>query len=179
MIRYAITDPSTLDLHHLERDLKRFSQKASMILYRDRSDISMKNAPAFVKAAKQFDFEKVLIHGDHKLAKRLGADGVHLSSLQIDEIPEAKAQGLFVVISTHTLEELQKAEALGADMATFSPIFETPGKGLPVGLEALRSVTSQVMLPVLALGGILTQEQIEACEAHGASGFASIRYFGA
>ena len=179
MISYAITDPSTLDLQHLERDLKRFSQKASMILYRDKSNVSMRNAPAFVKAAKQFAFEKVLIHGDYKLAKRLGADGVHLSSLQLDEISEAKANDLFVVVSTHTLGELKKAQTLGADMATFSPIFETPGKGLPVGLEVLRSVTEQVTIPVLALGGILTHEQIEACEAHGASGFASIRYFGA
>lgn len=178
MIRYAITDPSTLDFQHLERDLKRFSQKASMIVYRDKADLSMKQAPLFVKAAKQFEFEKVLIHGDYTLAKSIAADGVHLSSLQIDQIPEAKASDLFVVVSTHTLEELQKAQTLGADMATFSPIFETPGKGLPVGLEKLRAVTGQVKIPVLALGGILTQAQIDACEKNGASGFASIRYFG-
>lgn len=178
MISYAITDPSTLDIQHLERDLKRFAQKASMIVYRDKSDTSFTNAPAFVKAAKRFAFEKVLIHGDLSVAKSAAADGVHLSSVQLDQIPEAKANGLFVVVSTHTLEELKKAEALGADMATFSPIFETPNKGLPVGLEVLRSVTAQVAIPVLALGGILTQEQISACETHGASGFASIRYFG-
>ena len=63
-------------------------------------------------------------------------------------------------------------------MATFSPIFETPNKGLPVGLEVLESATSQVNIPVLALGGILTQEQVRACEIAGAGGFASIRYFG-
>lgn len=178
MISYAITDPSTLDLQHLERDLKRFAQKASMIVYRDKSDLSFTNASAFVKTARGFDFEKVLIHGDYRLAKRVEADGVHLSSTQLDEIPEAKADGLFVVVSTHTLEELQKAQSLGADMATFSPIFVTPDKGMPVGLEVLRSMTAEVVIPVLALGGILTQEQISACEKHGASGFASIRYFG-
>ncbi|HSR73520.1 MAG TPA: thiamine phosphate synthase [Sulfurovum sp.] len=178
MIRYAITDPSTLDLHYLERDLKRFAQKASMIVYRDKSDLSFTNAEAFVKAAKKFAFEKVLIHGDRKLAKSIEADGVHLSSRQLEEISQAKADNLFVVVSTHTLEELKKAERLGADMATFSPIFETPNKGLPVGLEVLRSVTAQVSIPVIALGGILSQEQISACEEHGASGFASIRYFG-
>ncbi|GIT98107.1 thiamine phosphate synthase [Sulfurovum sp. TSL1] len=178
MIRYAITDPSTLDFNHLEHDLKRFSQKASMIVYRDKSNVS-KHEAEFVQAAKGFDFEKVLIHGDPSLAKASGADGVHLSSLKLDEIADAKAMHLFVVVSTHTIEELKKAEALGADMATFSPIFETPDKGAPVGLEMLRSATSQVNLPVLALGGILTEEQIDACERSGASGFASIRYFGA
>jgi len=177
MISYAITDPSTLDFNHLEHDLKRFSQKASMIVYRDKSDVS-KHGADFVQAAKVFDFEQVIIHGDPSLAKAAGADGVHLSSLQLEEIADAKAMHLFVVVSTHTIDELKKAEASGADMATFSPIFETPNKGAPVGLEALRSVTSQVTIPVLALGGILTEEQIKACEASGASGFASIRYFG-
>ncbi len=178
MIGYAITDPSTLDFNHLERDLKRFSQKASMIVYRDKSNLS-KHGAAFVQAAKMFDFNKVIIHGDISLAKRAGADGVHLSSLQLDEITDAKAMGLFVVVSTHTIDELKKAEVLGADMATFSPIFETPGKGAPVGLDMLRSVTSEVTIPVLALGGILTEEQVSACERSGAIGFASIRYFGA
>ena len=177
MISYAITDPSTLDFNHLERDIKRFSQKASMIVYRDKSN-SSKHSIDFVKEAKVFDFENILIHGDPILANAAGADGVHLSSLQLDEIPDAKAMNLFVVVSTHTIEELKKAESLGADMATFSPIFDTPNKGLPVGLEMLRSVTSQVTIPVLALGGILTEEQINACETYGASGFASIRYFG-
>ncbi|WP_373032264.1 thiamine phosphate synthase [Sulfurovum sp.] len=176
MISYAITDPSTLDLNHLERDLTRFSQKASMIVYRDKSNASKYDVD-FVKAAKVFGFEKVIIHGDLVSANAAGADGVHLSSLQLNDIPEAKAMDLFVVVSTHSIDELKNAESLGADMATFSPVFDTPNKGLPVGLEALASVTSQVNIPVLALGGILTQEQISACQIAGASGFASIRYF--
>lgn len=176
MIAYAITDPSTLDFNILQRDLERFSQKASMIVYRDKES-ACSRAVDFVQAAKDFGFKKVIIHGDYSLANNAAADGVHLTSMQLDEIPAAKAKDLFVVVSTHTIEELKKAELLGADMATFSPVFETPGKGLPVGLQVLQSVISQVNIPVLALGGILTQEQIAACERSGASGFASIRYF--
>ena len=180
MIAYAITDPSTLDFNTLQHDLERFSQKASMIVYRDKLrdkfDVNMK-AIDFVQAAKDFSFERVMIHGDYVLAHSAEADGVHLTSLQLDDISAAKAKDLFVVVSTHTLEELKKAELLGADMATFSPIFETPNKGLPVGLEVLKHMTSQAHIPVLALGGVVTEEQISACERYGASGFASIRYF--
>ncbi len=176
MIAYAITDPSTLDFNTLACDLERFSKKATMIVYRDKESACMR-AVDFVQSAKGFDFDKVLIHGDHTLAQSAQADGVHLTSLQLDDIPAAKAKSLFVVVSTHTVEELEKAEALGADMATFSPIFETPGKGLPVGLEVLKNMTSQMHMPVLALGGIITEEQIAECERSGASGFASIRYF--
>ncbi len=60
MIAYAITDPSTLDFNTLARDLEKFSQKATMIVYRDKlrdkSDINIK-AVDFVEAAKGFSFE--------------------------------------------------------------------------------------------------------------------------
>lgn len=176
MIRYAITDPHTLDFNSLQHDLKRFSQKASMIVYRDKDNSNYAHgAKLFVENAK--GFEKVLLHGEYLLADNLGADGVHLSSTQFSDIPKAKKLGLFVVISTHTLDEAKLAQALGADMITFSPVFETPNKGKALGLKALEELLMHVDIPVIALGGVLTQEQIKSCEKSGASGFASIRYF--
>jgi len=47
-----------------------------------------------------------------------------------------------------------------------------------LGLKDLENLLAHVTVPVLALGGILTEEQIQACRESGASGFASIRYFG-
>lgn len=82
-----------------------------------------------------------------------------------------------MIISTHTLSEAKEADALGADMITFSPIFNTPNKGEPKGTETLKSVISKLSIPVIALGGIVSKEQIDLCENAGAFGFASIRYF--
>jgi thiamine-phosphate pyrophosphorylase len=176
MIAYAITDPTTLDFTHLKQDLKRFASKASMIVYRDKNNSNYaQHAKVFVKNAKGFD--KVLLHGDYLLANILDATGVHLKSTQFDDIVEAKKLGLFVVISTHTLSEALKAQELGADMITFSPIFDTPNKGTAIGTDVLKHVVSSVTIPVIALGGILTQEQIASCIKVGAKGFASIRYF--
>ncbi|WP_309498666.1 thiamine phosphate synthase [Sulfurovum sp.] len=176
MIRYAITDPLTLDFNYLEHDLKRFSQKASMIVYRDKDNANYAyNAKLFVENAK--GFEKVLLHREYLQANTFGADGVHLSSTQFRDISKAKKLGLFVVISTHTPDEAKLAKALGADMITYSPVFETPNKGKALGLKALEALLQTVDIPVIALGGILTQEQIDSCEKSGASGFASIRYF--
>jgi thiamine-phosphate pyrophosphorylase len=100
-----------------------------------------------------------------------------LTSTQFDEIKYAKSRGLFVVISTHTLEGAIRAEFLGADMITISPIFHSPNKGEPLGLLKLQDICSAVKIPVIALGGIISQEQIDECEKVGADGFASIRYF--
>ena len=127
--------------------------------------------------AKKNTFKKILLHGSVDLASKLAADGVHLRSDQFDEIIFAKQQGLFVVISCHTVDDAKKAEALGADMITISPIFATPNKGEPLGLGALKELKGIITLPIIALGGILTQEQIDACLEADASGFASIRFF--
>jgi len=177
MIAYAITDPSTLHFNTLQRDLERFSQKASLLVYRDKNNPDYaQDARLFMAAEKSVD--KVLLHSDYLLAKALGAEGVHLQSTQFSSIQKAKVLDLFVVVSTHNLEEALDAEAQGADMITLSPLFATPNKGLPLGVEVLKRVTSKVNIPVIALGGILTQEQIDVCKEAGAKGFASIRYFG-
>lgn len=178
MIAYAITDPTTLNFNHLTQDLERFSQKASMVVYRDKSSKAYeKYASVFLKEAKRFSFDKRLLHSDYLLAKSLHADGVHLRSAQLGDIAKAKALGLFVIISTHSLEEVIQAKQEGADMVTFSPIFSTPNKGKPVGVETLKKIVTHSDMDVIALGGILTSSQIEEVMEAGAKGFASIRYF--
>jgi len=179
MIAYAISNPSTLNFQTLKSNLKRFAQKADMIVYRDKESADYEaNAKQFMVEAREHAFTKILLHTDYKLAHKLKADGVHLNSTQFSEIENAKALGLFVVISTHSKEEALQAQNLGADMTTFSPIFSTPNKGEPKGVEVLRDVISSLEIAVIALGGIVEQEQIDLCEEAGAFGFASIRYFG-
>ena len=180
MIAYAITDPSTLDFNTLQQDLDRFSQHASMIVYRDTKNTNYaEDARLFMASVNTYEkgFEKVLLHSDYLLAKALNADGIHLKCTQFSDIEKAKSLGLFVVVSTHTAEEALEAEALGADMITMSPIFNTPNKGLPMGVDVLKTIVSQVEIPVIALGGIITKDHITVCKDVGAKGFASIRYF--
>jgi thiamine-phosphate pyrophosphorylase len=107
----------------------------------------------------------------------LGAFGVHLISTQFDAIKKAKALGLFVVISTHTLEEILQAQNLGADAVTFSPIFNSPNKGNPTGLAPLKEIQGKINIKIIALGGITTDEQIKAVESCGVFAYASIRKF--
>ncbi|HEX5759107.1 MAG TPA: thiamine phosphate synthase, partial [Thermoanaerobaculia bacterium] len=74
-----------------------------------------------------------------------------------------------------TLAEVASAAAERADYALFGPVWETPGKGAPRGLEELRRAAG-LGLPVLALGGV-TIERIPAVAETGAAGAAGIRLF--
>lgn len=182
MKRYLITDPSLYGSSpdSIESALRTvLSQNLpDFALYRDKRTADYAAlASVFVRVCREHTVSKVLLHGDYLLANILGADGVHLTSTQAEEIAEAKKLGLYVVISTHTYEEAYKAQELGADAITYSPIFFSPNKGEPKGLEDLKEIVAKIEIPIFALGGITAQEQINAVEMCGAYGFASIRYF--
>ncbi len=147
-------------------------------LYRDKSNPNYDiQAAHFVEVCIQFENIKSFIHRDVDLAKKLNATGVHLTSTQFDKIEYAKSLGLEVIISTHTHDEVLEAQALGVDAVTYSPIFSSPGKGEPKGVENLKELLNKCSVKVFALGGIVEEEQVAEIEKTGAYGFASIRYF--
>jgi len=147
-------------------------------LYRDKANPNYNALTAdFVSVCSEFKNVKSFIHRDADVAKELNAVGVHLTSTQFDKIEYAKSLDLEVIISTHTHEEVLKAEALGVNAVTYSPIFASPGKGEPKGVDDLKELLKKCTIKVFALGGIVEKEQIEEIEKTTAFGFASIRYF--
>lgn len=150
----------------------------SYVLYRDKSNTDYElMAAGFVEVCSHFEGVKSFIHQDADLAKKLGAGGVHLTSDQFDEIGHAKGLGLEVIISTHTHEEVLRAQMLGADAVTYSPIFASPGKGEPKGIDDLSELLSKCTVNVFALGGVIDDSHVEMLELTKVYGFASIRYF--
>ncbi len=175
MIKYAISDPSFFNPSKLD-DFFRY-QNVNFLLFRDKkTQCYSQVANIFIKNAQKFNF-KAMLHQDYILAKRLNAFGVHLNSKQFIAIKRAKELGLFVVISTHSFDEIKKAQELGADMVTFSPIFNTPKKGTPKGLETLKKAVDSFNIKIIALGGIISKNEINQVKTTNAFGFASIRYF--
>jgi thiamine-phosphate pyrophosphorylase len=61
-----------------------------------------------------------------------------------------------VGISTHDLAQAKEAEIGGADYIGFGPVFRTSTKdaGSPKGVDNIRIVKENVLIPVVAIGGI-------------------------
>lgn len=111
------------------------------------------------------------------LALLADASGVHLGQ---DDLPLAEAQKLAprarFGLSTHNLPQALEAEAAGADVIGFGPIFATQSKLKPdptVGLTLLETVCRAVRCPVVAIGGVELR-QAAAITRAGASYAAAI-----
>jgi len=148
------------------------------VLYRDKHNPHYATqADHFLDVCKNFQGLKAFLHQDYKLAAKLGAVGVHLTSKQFDDITDAKELGLEVIVSTHTHDEVYLAKAMGADYVTYSPIFATPGKGEPKGIEDLEDINATCDIDIFALGGIIGHKEVAILQESNVYGFASIRYF--
>lgn len=180
MISYLITDPKLYGvekkefINNLQNSLKKHSP--DFICFRDKVTSNYFDlASVAIELKKEFK-ATFFLNGTPKDAKALGYDGVHLNSKMIERLKDAETMGLKTIVSTHNEDELLLASSLNATFMTYSPIFSTPNKGTPKGLDGLRSVTKQYK-NIIALGGIDTKEKIDLVKQVGACGFASIRYF--
>lgn len=121
---------------------------------------------------------KILVNDRADIALAAEADGVHLTSqsLSAEIIRRSFPKNFVIGVSTHTLETAETAKQNGADFVTFSPIFQTPGKGEPRGVNELCEVCEKLKpFPVIALGGI-DETNYKSVLENGASGFAAIRF---
>lgn len=182
MKKYLITSPEfyASNLATFRKTLRTQIQKHTpdFALYRDKESEKYKElAQNFIVVCRDFKELKSFLHSDVDLAKSLGAAGVHLTSMEFDKIEYALSLGLEVIVSTHTHKEVLKAQSLGANYVTYSPIFASPNKGEPKGIDDLKELLKKCSIKVFALGGIVTDEHIEAIRKTQAFGFASIRYF--
>ena len=120
----------------------------------------------------------LFVNGRPDIALEAGADGVHLPS---DGLPAAAVKNAFgsrllIGVSTHSLGDIEDARQGGADFVTFGPVFATPGKGEPQGVDMLSRVCSATQgFPVIAVGGVDGSNFRSIFDA-GAAGFAAIRF---
>jgi thiamine-phosphate diphosphorylase len=99
-----------------------------------------------------------------------GATGVHVGQddLDAEQARQVIGSGKLVGVSTHNLEQFQRAAASSADYIALGPIFSTSCKANPdpvVGLDFLRKVRPLSDKPVVAIGGISLERAASAIEA--------------
>ena len=175
----AISDRRSLPGGDLAGWLARVSAAGVDAVQIREKDLDDRSLWEIVRAARAIlpPATRLLVNGRADVAIAAGADGVHLPS---DGVPPAALRRRFgpkllIGVSTHTMEEVERARDAGADYAAFGPVWEAPGKGTPTGAGALARAAASG-LPVYALGGV-TIGRFGEVAAAGAAGVAAIRLF--
>jgi thiamine-phosphate diphosphorylase len=128
-----------------------------------------------------------LFVNDHwRLARELGARGVHLGQEDLLALGEAgraelAASGLAVGISSHSLWELCRARSSAPRYIACGPVWPTLTKAMPwrpQGLHNLRWWRAMAQAPVVAIGGVLQPAQVQAAAACGVDGVCVVRALG-
>jgi 8-oxo-dGTP diphosphatase len=118
---------------------------------------------------------RLLINDDEVLARRVGAHGLHLSSLRLAQIAQ-RPDFDWVAASCHTSTDLARAANLNIDFAVLGPLLPTPThpEASGIGWEAFARLLERSPLPIYALGG-LREDLSETALEHGAQGIALMR----
>ena len=177
---YAITRAAETGIEAALQHIKRALQNGLRLLQiREKHmppDVLHDFAKTVLKLAQPHQ-AKVLINGDLELARKIGADGVHLTSVQLMAMSSRPdpSYGLCGA-SCHNAEELFAAEQLGLDFAVLGPVQPTLSHPelSPLGWRRFATLIRGYSLPVYALGG-LHREDLSIAQEMGAHGIAMMR----
>jgi thiamine-phosphate pyrophosphorylase len=124
---------------------------------------------------------RVVVNDRLDIALAANAAGVHLrsASMSAKRVRGLVAESFLVGRSVHNRPEALAAAESGCDYLIFGTVFPSRSKppGHPVaGLDQLHEIAMAVQIPVLAIGGISTENAATAIAA-GAAGVAGIELF--
>ena len=100
-----------------------------------------------------------IVNDDPMLAKKVGADGVHLGQEDARRITASVARDILgddkiIGLSTSCIEEIKKANSEDVDYIGFGPVFPTVLKEKCVGTTDVAKVLEISKKPVFFIGGI-------------------------
>ena len=182
----ALALPTTMaitsgEIEGVERQLERLEEALDeglrLIQVRDKGWPAAQRlwfAEAVTRIARQRS-ALVLINDDADIARRAGADGLHLSAPALAACRE-RPDFAWVGASCHDAKELDHAAELGLDYALLSPVLPTPTHPEATGLgwPAFSDLIAGRPLPVFALGG-MKKDLLATAQGHGAHGIALMR----
>lgn len=175
---YAITHAGEIGVKAQLEKLERALSAGLRLLQIREPLLAVERREAFAREATRLAHAhgaRVLVNGDIALARHVGADGVHLPSMQMMRM-EARPELPLVAASCHHAAELARAAALEVDFAVLGTVRDTlshPGLG-GLGWERFAQLLENMPMPVFALGG-MRREDLDTAQQAGAHGIAAIR----
>lgn len=153
--------------------------RGSAVIIRERNGEARASLAGRVKTLCRCRGVRLLIANDWRLARAIGADGLHLSEASVRRASRrwgaTRPSGWIVTAAAHSRTAVGLSAGLGVDAVLLSPVFATnshPGAPTIGPLRFARWVRESP-IPVYALGGI-DERSARRLRGSGALGFAAI-----
>ena len=158
---YAVTDRSWLRGQTLLEQVEMaLTGGATLVQLREKElneDAFLREAVDMAKLCHRYGVP-LLINDNVEIARRSGADGVHVGQ---DDMSAASVRGILgsemiVGVTAKTVEQAIRAQEAGADYLGSGAVFGSSTKlnARPMTKERLKSICNAVSIPVVAIGGI-------------------------
>ena len=158
---YAVTDRAWLRgrtlLEQVEDALR---GGATMVQLREKEldeDTFLREAMALARLCHCYGVP-LLINDNVEIARRSGADGVHVGQedMAAEEVRGILGSDMIVGVTAKTVEQALRAQDAGADYLGSGAVFGSSTKlnAKPMTRETLSAITRAVSIPVVAIGGI-------------------------
>lgn len=178
---YAVTDRSWLRGQTLMQQVEQaLLGGATLVQLREKEleeSAFLQEAVEMTRLCHRFGVP-LLINDNVEIARKSGADGVHVGQ----EDMEASAvrgilgsAGMIVGVTAKTVEQAKRAQDAGADYLGSGAVFgsSTKRNAKPMTKETLREICAAVRIPVVAIGGI-NRENASGLAGTGIAGIAVV-----
>lgn len=177
---YAVTDSQWLGSRTLPQAVEEaILGGATFIQLREkRLDTSARiEAAQQIKAITDRYQIPFVVNDDVQAALACGADGVHVGQedMQAADVRRMIGPDKILGVSAQTVEQALLAQANGADYLGVGAVFSTSTKAdaVEVPYDVLRAICQAVSIPVIAIGGIKT-DNVRALQNSGIVGVAVV-----
>ena len=177
---YAVTDRSWLGNETLYTQVeKTLKGGATMIQIREKEldEAHFEQEAREIQQLCKFYKVPLIINDNVALAKRIHADGVHIgqSDMQLVSAREILGDDKIIGVTAKTVEQAKEAEASGADYLGSGAVFGSSTKtdAKPMDHALLQRICESVSIPVVAIGGI-TSENAVRLSGRGIAGIAVV-----
>lgn len=177
---YAVSDSRWLNGRTIEEVVQEAIEGGiTMLQLRDKNsteDEIISDAEKLLPICKKAGIP-LIINDYPEIAKKCGADGVHLglSDGSIENARKLLGDDAIIGATAHNLEEAKSAEKAGADYLGVGAAFgsSTKKNASNFNIEDYLEITSNVSIPVVAIGGI-NSDNISKLNGFGLAGVAVV-----
>ena len=165
---YAVTDRSWLRGQTIYEQVEQaLIGGATMVQLREKElddESFLREAVELAKLCHRYGVP-LLINDNVEIARRSGADGVHVGQddMEAASVRSILGSDMIVGVTAKTVEQAIRAQEAGADYLGSGAVFGSATKlnAKPMTKELLNAICHAVQIPVVAIGGINRQNILE------------------